>query len=246
MNPIEVIDKSWQPIISLLYEEPLKTLREKVLPEISYQPQKMDIFRVFEMPVDKIKVVILGQSPYPTPGDATGLSFATNKDRKLPVSLRIIQKEIIDSAAETTVELNRDSINWRTLDHWRQQGVFLLNAALTVETGKAESHLKYWEDFTKRVVSFISVKNPCLWLLWGAKAQKFTPYINSCPFLVKGYNQTTIQNIPINNKYNYILTAPHPATEAYIGNSTGFYGSNHFVFVNNILKKLKIKTINWL
>ena len=61
MNPIEVIDKSWQPIISLLYEEPLKTLREKVLSEISYQPQRMDIFRVFEMPVDKIKVIILGQ-----------------------------------------------------------------------------------------------------------------------------------------------------------------------------------------
>ena len=245
MNPIEVIDKSWQPIISLLYEEPLKTLREKVLSEISYQPQRMDIFRVFEMPVDKIKVVILGQEPYPTPGDSVGLSFATNRDRKLPTSLRIIQKEIIDSTAETTVELNKDNTDWKTLDHWRKQGVFLLNTALTVETGRAGSHLKYWEDFTKRVVSFISVKNPCLWLLWGAKAQKFTPYIKSCPFLVKGYNQTTIQNIPTNNKYNYILTAPHPAAEAYIGDSVGFYGSNHFVFVNNILKKLKIKIINW-
>ena len=63
--------------------------------------------------------------------------------------------------------------------------------------------------------------------------------------MVKGYNQTTIQNIPTNNKYNYILTAPHPAAEAYIGDSVGFYGSNHFVFVNNILKKLKIKIINW-
>ena len=245
MNPIEVIDRSWQPVISLLYEEPLKTLREKVLPEISCQPQKMDIFRVFEMPVDKIKVVILGQEPYPTPGDSVGLSFAINRDRKLPTSLRIIQKEIIDSTAETAVELNKDSTDWKTLDHWRKQGVFLLNTALTVETGRAGSHLKYWEDFTKRVVSFISVKNPCLWLLWGAKAQKFTPYINSCPFLVKGYNQTTIQSIPTNNKYNYILTAPHPTAEAYIGDSAGFYGSNHFVFVNNILKKLKIKIINW-
>ena len=76
MNPTEIIDKSWIPVLSQLHQEPLKSFYEELLPNISYQPLKEDIFRVFEMPVNKIKVVILGQDPYPTPGDAVGLAFA--------------------------------------------------------------------------------------------------------------------------------------------------------------------------
>ena len=244
MNPTEIIDKSWIPVLSQLHQEPLKSLYEELLPNISYQPLKEDIFRVFEMPVNKIKVVILGQDPCSTPGDAIGLAFATRAERKLPTSLRNIQMEI---AEEHLGDLNYILTypEWKTLDHWRKQGVFLLNTALTVETGKAGSHIKYWEEFTKKVIQYISVQNPCLWLLWGAKVQKFIPSIKSCPFMVKGYNRTTIQDIPANNDYNYILTAPHPAAETYSGGKAGFYGSNHFVFVNKILKKNKLKQINW-
>lgn len=248
MNPTEIIDKSWIPVLSQLHQEPLKFLYEELLPNISYQPLKEDIFRVFEMPVNKIKVVILGQDPYPTPGDAIGLAFATRAERKLPASLRIIIQEIGESVYSFSREDFKptyDDSDWKTLDHWRKQGVFLLNTALTVETGKAGSHIKYWEEFTKKVIQYISVQNPCLWLLWGAKVQKFIPYIKSCPFMVKGYNRTTIQDIPANNDYNYILTAPHPAAETYLDGKAGFYGSNHFVFVNKILKKNKLKSINW-
>lgn len=243
MNPTEIIDKSWIPVLSQLHQEPLKSLNEGLLPNISYQPLKEDIFRVFEMPVNKIKVVILGQDPCPTPGDAIGLAFATRTERKLPTSLRNIQMEI---AEEHLGDLNYILTypEWKTLDHWSKQGVFLLNTALTVETGKAGSHIKYWEEFTKKVIQYISVQNPCLWLLWGAKAQKFIPYIR-CPFMVKGYNKTTIQDIPANNEYNYILTAPHPAAEASSGGKAGFYGCNHFIFANEILKKNKLKQINW-
>lgn len=247
MNIIENIDESWKPILGSLYQEPLNTLREDILPNISYQPQRDDIFRVFEMPVNKIKVVILGQDPYPTPGDAIGLSFATRGDRKIPKSLKIIQTEIFESidGFELIENFNQNTPEWKTLDHWRKQGVFLLNTALTVETGKAGSHLLYWEKFTQSVIRYISHKNPCIWLLWGVKAQKFIPYIDCCPFIIKGYNKTTIQEIPIIKNWNYILTSPHPAAEIYSGGKAGFYGCNHFLYTNEILKKSKTKLINW-
>ena len=241
---IENIDKSWYPIVSMLYQEPLETLRTSILPNISFQPLKEDIFRVFEMPVNKIKVVILGQDPYPTPGNAIGRAFAVPGSVKIPASLRIILQEIGESIIDFSSS-SYDKPEWRTLNHWSSQGIFLLNTALTVETGNAGSHLKYWEEFTRRVISYISVKNPCIWLLWGAKAQKFIPYINSCPFHVKGYTKTTIQDIPANEEWNYILTAPHPAAETYTGGKAGFYGCNHFLYANEILKKLKHTPINW-
>jgi len=242
MNPIEIIDKSWYPVLSHLYREPLLTLNREILPNIPHQPLKEDIFRVFEMPLNKIKVVVLGQDPYPTPGDAIGLAFATRAERKLPASLRIIQQEIENTVIGFSSYLEKD---WKTLEHWRKQGVFLLNTALTVETGKIGSHIHYWESFMKSVISYISVKNPCLWLLWGAKAQKFIPYIKGCPFQVKGYDRTTIKNIPANYEWNYILTAPHPASEVYANGNAGFYSCNHFYLVNEILKNLKLKSINW-
>jgi len=234
MNPKEKIHQDWHPIVNLLYQEPLKTLSEQVLPNISYQPRPENIFRVFEVPINSIKVVILGQDPYPTPGDAIGLSFI-NGTNKVPVSLRNIYKEIIDSTdIETVSPLT-----------WQEQGVFLLNTALTVETGKAGSHLKYWEDFTKRVVSHISTLQPCIWLLWGKKAEKFIPYINMNPFHVNNYTKETIEQIPINPDWNYIFTSPHPAAEAYSGGTAGFFGCNHFYYTNRVLSQLSKSTIKW-
>ena len=248
---IENIDKSWYPVVSMLYQEPLETLRTSILPNISFQPLKEDIFRVFEMPVNKIKIVILGIEPSPIPGESIGLSYAMNPLCKLSNSLKAIGQEIYgkdgddEYSVEHSAEITPLNPEWKTLNHWTKQGIFLLNTALTVETGNAGSHLKYWEEFTRRVISYISVKNPCIWLLWGAKAQKFIPYINSCPFHVKGYTKTTIQDIPANEEWNYILTAPHPAAETYTGGKAGFYGCNHFLYANEILKKLKHTPINW-
>lgn len=145
---------------------------------------------------------------------AIGYSFAVNEDIGKPVSLRIIEKEVGH-------EINR------TLQLWRDQGVFLLNTALTVEEGKAGSHSKYWEDFITNVISYISNKNPCIWLLWGKHAQKYK-------HLIQG-----------NGEGNAILTAPHPAAEAYSGGTAGFLGCNHFKIVNSILDKQHKQQINW-
>lgn len=243
MNPREVIHESWIPVISAeLYKQPLQHLNEEILPNISYQPQSHNIFRAFEMPVNKIKVVILGQDPYPTPGDAIGKAFAVSLDTRVPVSLRNIRQETMSSVGQYNVYCHD---NWKTLEHWSEQGVFLLNTALTVETGKAGSHLKYWEEFTKRIISFIAHTQPCIWILWGAKAQKFRPYISKNIFSVKGYDINTIKEIPGDDKFNYILTAPHPAAEAYSGGNAGFYGCNHFLFINEILNKTRQSPINW-
>lgn len=247
MNIKELFHSSWYPVVNLLYQEPLKTLSEEILPNISFQPKKENIFRVFQMPVQDINVVILGQDPYPTPGDAIGYSFATTEERIIPKSLGIIQNEIIREGLPTYYpkEDGHYADNWKELKHWTDQGVFLLNTALTVQTGKAGSHLKYWNDFTIRVIQHISSTNPCIWLLWGKKAQNFIPNIVNSSFKVTGYDKNTINEIPSNIDWNYILTAPHPAAELYSGGKAGFYGCNHFTFTNTILQKVKSKTINW-
>lgn len=242
MSPKDKIHHSWIPIINAeLYKNPLQQLNEDILPNISYQPQKENTFKVFETPLDKIKVVILGHDPYPTPGNAVGRAFAVSETTNIPASLRIIRQETMNSVGQYNVYCNDD---WKTLQHWQEQGVFLLNTALTVETGNAGSHLKYWEEFTKSIIKFISNQQPCIWVLWGVKAQKFIPFISN-KFMVKGYDKDTIQEIPGDSQLNYILTAPHPAAETYNGGNAGFYGCNHFLFVNEILNKTRQSPINW-
>src|ERR1051326_4628371 len=142
MNPRDKIHPSWQPFIDdvLNRAEDLRELNTQILPNIEYYPAKENIFNVFRMPLEDIKVVILGQDPYPKEGQAIGYAFAVSESTNKPASLRIIEKEIgheID----------------KTLSHWREQGVFLLNTALTVEKGKAGSHLNYWQNFTRQVIA---------------------------------------------------------------------------------------------
>ena len=242
MNPKERFHPSWYPIMPLLSQQPLLELSTEILPNISHQPRKEDIFNVFSMPVGEIRTVILGQDPYPKPGEAMGYSFATTSN-KTPASLRVIKQEVRESGA-AHVDMD-DHPFYDRLGHWREQGVFLLNTALSVETGSAGSHLEYWRAFTEKVVTFIARENPCVWMLWGRKARSFMPRITNSPFRVKGYDDQTIEKIPANPEWNYILEAPHPAAELYSSSRAGFYGCNHFRYANTILQKTKSKQITW-
>lgn len=233
MNPKDRIHKDWQPVIPFLRQSQLQVLNSEVLPHISFQPHPKDIFRVFEMRPKDVKVVILGQDPYPTPGDAIGLSFVPGTG-KVPVSLRNIYKEVTNSTEEENPDITK----------WTEQGVFLLNTALTVETGKAGSHLKYWEEYTKQVVRHLSRVSPCIWILWGAKAQQYRNCIYK-PFLVRGYDRNTIEDLPITPDNNYILMAPHPAAEAYAGGNAGFFGCDHFYQTNAVLRLRGKEEIIW-
>ena len=134
------IHPDWDFIKGLLNTEPLLTLKNEILPNVKYYPAKENIFKVFEMPLSSIKVVVLGMDPYFTPHDAIGRAFAVSQVTRIPPSLRNIQKEINDEGFVTDID------NWKTLEHLEEQGVFLLNTALTVQSGIAGSHLKYWES----------------------------------------------------------------------------------------------------
>lgn len=221
-----IINESWHELLQPLFNDPkMIRIKDEVLPNCKFYPEASRIFQVFAMPIDKIKVVILGQDPY-SKGEAIGYSFAVNPPTKIPPSLEIIRKEIINSKVERDSNTPIDSDRWRTLAGWRQQGVFLLNTALTVERLNPGSHSMIWEWFTNKVIKIISTQASPIWLLWGAKA--------------KGY-----KSIIPTEKTVYILEADHPAAETYPGSKYKFSGCNHFNLCNKLLKSKHQNIINW-
>lgn len=128
-------------------------------------PAPDDIFNALTLtPLDRVKVVILGQDPYPTPGDANGLAFSYVGPRRLPASLKVILAELTEPGAKPASG---------DLTPWARQGVLLLNAALTVEAGKAGAHLRLgWSALTDQAVAAVSARaEPAVFLLWGAQAR---------------------------------------------------------------------------
>ena len=128
-------------------------------------PAPDDIFNALSLtPLDRVKAVILGQDPYPTPGDANGLAFSYVGPRRLPASLKVILAEVDGAGAKPASG---------DLTPWARQGVLLLNAALTVEAGKAGAHLRYgWSALTDQAVAAVSARvEPSVFLLWGAQAR---------------------------------------------------------------------------
>lgn len=221
------IHQSWHEHLQFLFDDPkMNMIKNQLLPNCHFYPEKHQIFRVFEMPITVIRVVILGQDPYPN-GQATGLAFGARITdyNKLPPSLKIIQKEVENSNALQFFKKN-EGISWQTLEHWHRQGVFLLNTALTVEHNNAGSHLGQWQWFTREVIKIISTVQPCIWMLWGTKAQGFKDYIT------KGVG-------------NNVLFANHPAAEAYPNSEYKFTGCNHFILTNDILKTKNQSSIKW-
>ena len=202
------IHKSWYPILEECFNlKEIIHLNKEVLPKSPYSPSKDFIFRVFEIPIDKVKVVILGQDPYPKRRDAIGLAFATSNENSKPKSLKVIENEL-------GTELQND------LSHWVEQGVLLLNTALTCEIGNPGSHLEYWKKFTTKVIQGLSSYNKkIIWLLWGNVAKSFSEFIDV---------------------ESPVLEAGHPASESY--GSGKFLGCNHFTLTNIILQHNKI---NW-
>lgn len=246
MNLKELIHESWHPIFfKSISTEIIQNLNTKILPNCSYQPKKENIFSVFQKNLYDINVVILGQDPYPSPGYAIGKAFAISENAKrVPVSLKNIEKEAVPKTFPFEENCTVQAKNWYTLEHWEKQGVFLLNTALTVETSKAGSHIKYWKDFTKAIIQHIAINNPCIWMLWGNYAHNYSKYIHNS-ILASNYPKELINEIPSDIEKNYILKAPHPAAEAYQGGKAGFFGCNHFYYANVILNKVKNKVINW-
>jgi uracil-DNA glycosylase len=239
MNLFKNVHESWIPLLhSLAYKEPLMSFLDS-LSKISFQPQLTQIFRVFEMPVQDIKVVILGQEPYSMPQVSNGLAYAAQKGMATPKLLLKIDEELSSQGPAEVMYME----DFQTLEHLEEQGVFLFNTALTVATGSAGSHYNHWRKFTETVVSFISNECPCIWLLWGANPLSYSIKISN-PLLVKGYDEKTIKEIPTDVKLNYVIPGSHPAA-TFFEKAEGSFSNHGFNYANVILAKKSLKQIIW-
>ena len=167
---MEKIHPSWKPLFTK-HQELLEELDGKIMKSATkpvYPPSDLR-YRVFEMDVSAIRVVLLGQDPYHQPGQAMGLSFSVPVGTKVPPSLVNLFKEIHNSFPERGYPIKSASGD---LTRWAaEEGIFLLNASLTVEEGNPGCHMKLWSAFTDDVIRFIAQENPkCHFLLLGAFA----------------------------------------------------------------------------
>lgn len=199
------------------FEELTRFVREEYANGTIY-PAGKNIFRAFDKcPVDKLKVVIIGQDPYHGPGQANGLCFSVNDGVAFPPSLQNIFKEISSDIGTPTPQSGN-------LDRWAEQGVLLLNAVLTVRAHQAASHAgKGWEQFTDAMVRIINQhKEGLVYMLWGSYAQR------------KGQIADPARNL--------ILKSVHPSP---LSVYRGFFGCKHFSQANEYLVSRGQEPIIW-
>ncbi len=213
--------ESWKPFLKSEFDKPyFKELSEFLHAEYETKtifPKKSLVFSAFATDLNEVKVVILGQDPYHTPGAAEGLAFSVPNSQPIPPSLINIYKEIDD-------DIGHHNNKTGSLRNWQKQGVLLLNTVLTVEAHKAGSHRgKGWEIFTTEVIKYLNEARPHLvFILWGRDARNKKPLIDSSKHL--------------------ILESPHPSPlSAY----AGFFGSKPFSKCNKFLKENNMEPIEW-
>ena len=185
-----------------------------------FTPPLKQLFRAFEeCPYDKLKVIMIGQDPYPYPNVADGIAFSCSNDKKIQASLRYIFKDI-----ETNVYPN-EGYTWNAdLARWSNQGVLLLNTALTTTINKVGQHYQLWQPFIAYVLDTLAFSETGLvYVFMGKRAQEW------------------MKSVP---KANHILTTSHPAFAAHIGAETWDSG-NIFGRVNQLMKKYYDTEIKW-
>lgn len=181
-------------------------------------PKADDIFNAFHLtPLEKVKVVIIGQDPYHNDGQAHGLCFSVKPEVEIPPSLVNIYKELQD-------DLGCKIPNNGYLVKWADQGVLLLNTVLTVRAHQANSHQgKGWERFTDAVIKAVNEQDkPIVFILWGRPAQ--------------------LKKAMLNNPKHLILEAPHPSP---LSSYRGFFGSKPFSKTNLFLKEQGLEPVDW-
>ena len=158
----------------------------------TYPPRDMRYEALRRTPLNGIKVVIIGQDPYLRPGQAHGLAFSVPPGQRIPPSLVSVLNRIRDTTGHDSTCDSGD------LTGWADQGVLLLNTALTVAAGKAGSHIHRWSRFTRRLISEISKRRPnCVFLLWGRHAQTMADSIVPGPLILKASHPSPLgRNAP--------------------------------------------------
>ena len=216
------IEASWKEVLADEFEKEYFCSLRNIL--YQYKSEGREIFPAGNLIFNAfnstsfydVKVVILGQDPYHNPGEAMGLSFSVPKGVKTPPSLKNIYKEIVNDVGGSH-PLHGD------LTQWAKQGVFLLNAILTVEKNKPSSHKSIgWQNFTDAVIKVLSDKREHLvFMLWGNFAKQ--------------------KEILIDRGKHLILSSPHPSPLA----GGGFFGNHHFSQTNEYLTDHGYKPIDW-
>lgn len=216
------LNNDWDEILKDEFEkEYYQKLRKFLITEYKSEtiyPKMENIFSALKLTSYKdCKVLILGQDPYHGPNQAHGLAFSVNIGIKTPPSLQNMYKELRD-------ELGLYVPNNGYLVPWAEQGILLLNTALTVRAGAANSHSKVgWEIFTDSIIKYLNDReDPVIFVLWGGNARKKKAFINT--------------------DRHYILEAAHPSP---LSAHNGFFGCGHFKKINEILSSLAKKEINW-
>lgn len=187
-----------------------------------WYPLKKNIFRAFDLtPLNQVRVVIIGQDPYPqlnpNTGDprAQGLSFSVSKDDDIPSSLRNIYRELANCIPGFVIPSHGD------LTEWALQGILMLNMSLTVRPQQPGSHGQIWMGFIIKVLNAIAaVRSNAIFIMWGREAQRLRPHVGD---------------------HSIVLTSAHPSGLS----AKGFFGNCHFAEVNKLLTQMKETPINW-
>ena len=217
------LHENWKtPLLPILQSEAMATLRSFLQAQLdagkTIYPPMRQIFAAFDAtPLAQVKVVILGQDPYPGANQAHGLSFSVPPGIAVPRSLKNIYQEL-------NLDLSITPSRHGNLMAWAQQGVLLLNAVLTVEANQINSHKgRGWEQFTDAVIDLVNETVPrAVFMLWGRQAQEKGARVDSSRHLV--------------------LKAPHPSP---MSAHQGFFGCGHFRLANEYLTRHQLAAIDW-
>lgn len=208
------VHESWQPVLAPV-EDKIHALGEFLRSEPAFLPSGDHILRAFQDPFDAVRVLIVGQDPYPTPGHAMGLSFSTAPGVRPPRSLVNLYRELQDDLG---IPPRADG----DLSAWADQGVLLLNRVLTVRPGEAASHRgKGWEAVTEHAIRALAERDqPLVAILWGRDAQQSGKLLGDVPR----------------------IESAHPSP---LSASRGFFGSRPFSRANEALRAQGAEQIDW-
>lgn len=215
----ELVAPDWAEALAPVEDEIARMgdfLRAEIAAGRNYLPAGEDVLRAFRLPLADVRVLIVGQDPYPTPGHPVGLSFSVAPDvRPLPKSLVNIYRELES-------DLGVPPAATGDLTPWFEQGVLLLNRCLTVQPGKSASHRgKGWEKMTQRAIeALVERRGPLVAILWGRDAQSLIPMLGGMPH----------------------VKSAHPSP---LSAHNGFFGSRPFSRVNELLERQGADPIDW-
>lgn len=219
-RPLEdLVHPTWLPALEPVRERISAMgdfLREEVSAGRGYLPAGEHVLRAFGQPFDAVRVLVVGQDPYPTPGHPVGLSFSVAPDvRPLPASLRNI-------VAELGTDLGLPAPSTGDLTPWTEQGVLLLNRVLTVTPGTPASHQgKGWEEVTEQAITALAARGgPLVAILWGRQARTLAPLLGDVP----------------------LVESAHPSP---LSARSGFFGSRPFSRTNALLEEQGGRPVDW-